>query len=176
MKNNLEKNTSFQQDVFPRVAHHGHKNSYASKTEGAEKGSKLFEPALLPKKCMMNCSVFRTGLPAFHHLLTGWLPCSCCLMHLLKFPSCQRQGIPPHPIGASSGSNGISHQQRHVAAGANNQQNQGGLQQTRKWSADDLQPDVSFDLEIHSWKSMKELLLNMDLEQTGMRKSLDKKR
>lgn len=125
MKNNLEKNTSFQQDVFPRVAHHGHKNSYASKTEGAEKGSKLFEPALLPKKCMMNCSVFRTGLPAFHHLLTGWLPCNCCLMHLLKFPSCQRQGIPPHPIGASSGSNGISHQQRHLVAGTNNQQNQG---------------------------------------------------
>lgn len=51
----------------------------------------------------------------------------------------------------------------------------GRPQQTRKGNADDLQPDVSLDLEIHSWKSMKELLLNMDLEQTGMRKSLDER-
>lgn len=50
----------------------------------------------------------------------------------------------------------------------------GRLQQTRKGNADDLQADVSFDLEIHSSKSLKELLLNMDLEQTRMRKSLDK--
>lgn len=43
MKNNLAKTTSFQEDLFPRVAHHGHKKSYASKTEGAAKGSKLFK-------------------------------------------------------------------------------------------------------------------------------------
>lgn len=73
MKNNLEKTTSFQEDLFPRVAHHGHKNSYASKTQGAVKGSKLFKPALVPKKCMMNYSVFRTGLPVFHHLLIDFL-------------------------------------------------------------------------------------------------------
>lgn len=73
MKNNLENCTSFQEDLFPGVAHHGHKKSYASKTQGAMKGSKLLKPALVPKKCMMNYSVFRTGLPVFHHLLTDFL-------------------------------------------------------------------------------------------------------
>lgn len=62
MKNKLAKTTSFQEALFPRVAHHGHKISYASKTEGALKGSKLFRLALLPKRCTMNCGVLRTGL------------------------------------------------------------------------------------------------------------------
>jgi len=62
MKNKLAKTTSFQEALFPRVAHHGHKISYASKTEGAVKGSKLFRLALVPKRCTMNYGVLRTGL------------------------------------------------------------------------------------------------------------------
>lgn len=109
-----------------------------------------------------------------------WLPCNCRLMHFLKFSSCWRQSIPPHPRGASRCSNGFSQQQRHVATDASNLWRQGGQSKLEKgilmicsqmWA-------LTWKFmagKLMGWESMKELMLNVNLWQIET-KSLDKRK
>lgn len=142
--------------------------------QGAVKGNTLFKPALVPKNHIMNYSLFRT-------LTSDWLPCNCCLMHFFKFPSSQRQSIPPHPKGASRWSNVFSQQQRHVATDANNHWKQGGCSKLEKGMLTNCSQMWALTWKFLSgklwdWESMKELMLKVNLGQTGRRKSLDKRR
>lgn len=176
MKNNRAKTTSFQEDLFPRVAHHGHKKTYASTTEGAS----CLKLARVPKKCMMNYSVFRAGLLyACFSPPSVPLPCNCHLVHFLKFPACRRQSIPSPPKGqADEAMDSI--QPALKACGNRCQQSMAArrLQQTRKGNADDLQPDVSFSSGIHGRKAegMRKNEGVHDEGQIWKKKSLDKRR
>lgn len=176
MKNNRAKTASFQEDLFPRVAHHGHKKTYASTTEGAS----CLKLARVPKKCMMNYSVFTTGL--FYACFSPpsvRLPCNCHLVHFLKFPACRRQSIPsPQKGQADEAMDSI--QPALKACGNRCQQSMAArrLQQTRKGNADGLQPDVSFSSGIHGRKA-EGMRKNEGVHIEGQiwkKKSLDKRR
>lgn len=116
--------------------------------------------------------VFRTGLPVFHHLLTDFLQLLSDAFFKVSFMSVARIPPPPH--------RGKQMKQRHVATDANNQWKQGGCSKLEKGMLICSQMWAltweSMAGKLSGWESMKELMLNVDLGQIGMRKSLDKRR